>query len=71
MGLQDLDLSFYEVSLEWKDKLLCLIEQYESIFSKHKMDCGEANDFVHRIRLVEDKPFRILLLLRMRWRNWG
>lgn len=23
------------------------------------MDCGEATDFVHRIRLVDDKPFRL------------
>lgn len=48
-----------EVSLEWKNKLLQITEQYESIFSKHKMDCGEATDFVHRIRLVDDKPFRL------------
>lgn len=59
MGLQDLDLSACEVSTEWKDKLMRIIEQYESIFSRHKMDCGEAVDFVHRIRLVDDKPFRL------------
>lgn len=59
MGLQDLDISSCEVSPEWKDKLLRIIEQYESIFSRHKMDCGEAKDFVHRIRLMDDKPFRL------------
>lgn len=59
MGLEDLNLSSCEVSSEWKDKLLQIIEQYESIFSRHKMDCGEATDFVHRIRLVDDKPFRL------------
>lgn len=59
MGLQDLDLSSCEVSLEWKDKLMKIIEQYESTFSKHKMDCGEAVDFVHRIHLVDGKPFRL------------
>lgn len=59
MGLQDVDLSSCEVSLEWNDKLLQLIEQYESIFSRHKMDCGEAKDIVHRICLVDDKPFRL------------
>ncbi|XP_076747571.1 uncharacterized protein LOC143421761 [Maylandia zebra] len=59
LGLQDLDLSSCEVSPEWRDRLLRLIEQYESIFSRHKMDCGEAADFVHRIRLVDDKPFRL------------
>ena len=59
MGLQDLDLSSCEVSPECKDKLLQIIVQFESIFSKHKMDCGEALDFVHRIRLVDDRPFRL------------
>ncbi len=28
-------------------------------FSRHKIDCGEAESFVHRIRLVDDKPFRL------------
>lgn len=42
LGLQDLDLLSYEVSLQWKDKLLHIIEQYESIFSRHKLDYGEA-----------------------------
>lgn len=59
IGLQDLDLTSCEVSLEWKNKLLQIIQQYEYIFSRHKMDCGDATDFVHRIRLVDDKPFRL------------
>lgn len=59
VGLQDTDLKSCEVSLQWKDKLLHIIEQYESIFSRHKMDCGEAKEFVHRIHLVDDKPFRL------------
>lgn len=59
LGLPDIDLESCEVSLRWKDKLLHLIEQYESIFSRHKMDCGEAKGFVHRIHLVDDKPFRL------------
>ena len=59
IGLQDVDLLSCEVSPEWKDKLLHIIEQYEHIFSRHKMDCGEAKDFVHRIRLMDDKPFRL------------
>ncbi len=59
MGLQELDLSSCEVSLEWKDKLLRITEQYESTFSRHKMDCGGAESFVHRICLVDDKPFRL------------
>ncbi|KAI4883964.1 hypothetical protein NFI96_008254, partial [Prochilodus magdalenae] len=59
LGLTDLDLKSCEVSLEWKDKLLQLIEQYESVFSRHKMDCGEAKGFEHRIHLVDNKPFRL------------
>lgn len=59
MGPQDLDLPSCEVSPRWKDKLLQIIEQFESIFSRIKMDCGEAKDFVHRIHLVDDKPFRL------------
>uniref|UniRef100_A0A8C6TE86 ribonuclease H n=1 Tax=Neogobius melanostomus TaxID=47308 RepID=A0A8C6TE86_9GOBI len=59
MGLQEVDITSCEVSLEWKNKLLNLVERYDSTFSRHKMDCGEAKDFVHRIRLMDDKPFRL------------
>lgn len=59
LGLRDLDLAACEVSLPWKMKLLHLVKKYESIFSRNKMDCGEAKDFVHPIRLVDDKPFRL------------
>lgn len=59
LGLQDLDLDSCEVSDRWKDQLLQLVEKYESIFSKDKMDCGEATDFVHKIHLVDEKPFRL------------
>ncbi|KAK0137580.1 Retrovirus-related Pol polyprotein from transposon 412 [Merluccius polli] len=60
LGLQDIDLKSCEVSLQWKDKLVHIIEQYEAIFSRHKMDCGEAKEFVHRIHLVDDKPFQMV-----------
>lgn len=56
-GLQDLDLESCEVSDGWKDQLLQLVEKYQSIFSKDKMDCGEAVDFVHKIHLVDEKSF--------------
>ena len=32
---------------------------YSDIFSKHSLDCGEVKDFVHRIHLVDSKPFRL------------
>ncbi|KAJ8349066.1 hypothetical protein SKAU_G00276550 [Synaphobranchus kaupii] len=59
LGLQDLDLGACEVSDEWIDRLFQIIEKYETIFSRHKLDCGEASDFVHKIHLVDDKPFRL------------
>lgn len=59
LGLKDIDLDSCEVSESWKEKLLQVIEKYETIFSHHKMDCGEAKDFVHRIHLLHDSPFRL------------
>ncbi len=59
LGLSDLDLDSCAVSDVWRDRLLQIIERHESIFSRHKMDCGEANDFVHRIHLVDERPFRL------------
>ncbi|XP_035984622.1 uncharacterized protein LOC118558239 [Fundulus heteroclitus] len=59
LGLPDLDLDSCAVSDLWRDKLLQIIERHESIFSRHKMDCGEASDFVHKIHLVDERPFRL------------
>uniref|UniRef100_A0A3B1J1Z4 Gypsy retrotransposon integrase-like protein 1 n=1 Tax=Astyanax mexicanus TaxID=7994 RepID=A0A3B1J1Z4_ASTMX len=59
LGLQELDLDACEVSDVWRDRLLQIIERYESIFSRGKMDCGEATGFVHKIHLIDDKPFRL------------
>ena len=36
-----------------------MLEQYQDVFSKHHLDCGEAKGFVHRIRLTDDRPFRL------------
>ena len=33
--------------------------KYESLFSRHKLDCGKAREFVFRIRLSDSKPFRL------------
>ena len=59
LGPPDTDLESCEVSTHWKDKLLQIIERYESTFSRDKMDCGEAKSFVHRIYLTDDRPFRL------------
>ncbi|XP_060738507.1 alpha-2-macroglobulin-like protein 1 [Tachysurus vachellii] len=58
LNLGDLDVESCEVSTHWKDKLLQIIEKYDSVFSRDKMDCGEAKGFVHRINLTDDRPFR-------------
>ncbi|KAJ8385115.1 hypothetical protein AAFF_G00192560 [Aldrovandia affinis] len=59
LGLQDLDLDACEVSDLWRERLCQIIERYEAIFSQHKLDCGEASDFVHKIHLVDERPFRL------------
>lgn len=33
-----------------------LILEYEGIFSRHSLDCGEVKDFVHRIHVVDERP---------------
>lgn len=59
LGLADLDVESCNVSADCKANLVQLISQYHSIFSRHKLDCGKAAGFVHRIRLSDDKPFRL------------
>lgn len=59
LNLTDVDLESCEVSDDWRDRLLEIIERHESIFSRDKMDCGEAKGFVHRIHLTDDRPFRM------------
>ncbi len=58
-GLETVDLETCEVSDFWKAKLCDLVLEYESIFSRHSLDCGEVKDFVHRIRLFDERPFRL------------
>ncbi|KAL7870669.1 hypothetical protein SRHO_G00081660 [Serrasalmus rhombeus] len=59
LGLSDLDIQSCEVSSFWKGQLLQLVCKYEDVFSKHKLDCGRARDFVHRIHLSDTRPFRL------------
>lgn len=51
LGLADIDVESCEVSPTCKEKLVQLIAQYQSIFSRHRLDCGKATGCVHRIRL--------------------
>lgn len=59
LGLSNLDVRDCEVSSFWKDKLVDLVEKYESVFSRHSLDCGETKGFCHRIRITDDRPFRL------------
>lgn len=58
-GLGDIDTEGCGVSDEWKRKLAELVLAYQEVFSRDKLDCGEAKDFVHRIHLTDDRPFRL------------
>lgn len=59
LGLTEIDIESCEVSDYWKGELTDLIVQYESTFSRDKLDCGEVKNTVHRIRLKDEKPFRL------------
>lgn len=59
LGLGDLDIGSCEVSDYWKSQLSQLIHKYEDVFSRGKLDCGLAKDFVHRIHLSDERPFRL------------
>lgn len=58
-GLEELDLQSCDVSNEWQRRLADLVISYEDVFSRHHLDCGEAKEFVHRIRLTDERPFRL------------
>jgi hypothetical protein len=58
LGLQGLSVEECPVLQFCKDKLVGLIEKYDTVFSRHSLDCGEAKEFCHRIRLTDDRPFR-------------
>lgn len=59
LGLADIDVDLCEVSHYWKEQYVELIEKYEGVFSRDKLDCGEVKEFVHHIHLTDDKPFRL------------
>ncbi|KAJ8417020.1 hypothetical protein AAFF_G00282470 [Aldrovandia affinis] len=59
LGLSDLDIDSCDASLCSKRELVKLAEEYEDIFSRHSLDCGKAEGVVHRIRLTDDRPFRM------------
>lgn len=59
VGLGDLDIDLCHTDDAGKTRLVELLEKYNDVFSKHALDCGKAEGFVHRIRLVDDRPFRL------------
>ncbi|KAL1268819.1 hypothetical protein QQF64_034182 [Cirrhinus molitorella] len=59
VGLKGIDIDSCQVSHSTKQELVQLLVSYNDIFSKHALDCGEAKGFSHRIRLVDERPFRL------------
>lgn len=59
VGLSAVDIESCEVSEDCKRRMLDLVLQYEDVFSRHHLDCGEAKGFVHRIHLSDSRPFRL------------
>ena len=59
IGLGDIDIDSCDVSPHWKEQLFNLLQKYEGVFSRGKLDCGEAPGFVHRIHLTDTRPFRL------------
>lgn len=58
LGLDDIDLDSCLVSELCKSSLLQLLIEYEDIFSKHPLDWGEVEGYMHCIHLVDDRPLR-------------
>ncbi|XDV26292.1 hypothetical protein PO909_030044 [Leuciscus waleckii] len=59
LGLHDVDISSNCLSPYWRTRLAELLIKYESVFSRHGLDCGRAKGFVHKICLSDTKPFRL------------
>ncbi|KAL1257977.1 hypothetical protein QQF64_011221 [Cirrhinus molitorella] len=59
VGLNDIDIDSCFASDTAKEKLVQLLENYNNVFSKHALDCGEVRDFVHHIHLTDECPFRL------------
>uniref|UniRef100_A0A9J8AHH8 Gypsy retrotransposon integrase-like protein 1 n=1 Tax=Cyprinus carpio carpio TaxID=630221 RepID=A0A9J8AHH8_CYPCA len=59
VGLEGLDLDSCDASEHCRQKLADAIMQYNDVFSRHHLDCGNATEFVHRIHLSDSKPFRL------------
>uniref|UniRef100_A0A3B1J038 ribonuclease H n=1 Tax=Astyanax mexicanus TaxID=7994 RepID=A0A3B1J038_ASTMX len=59
VGLTNIDIESCQVSHQTRQDLVQLLLDYQDVFSKHPLDCGEAKGFVHHIRLTDERPFRL------------
>uniref|UniRef100_A0A3B3SNI1 Gypsy retrotransposon integrase-like protein 1 n=1 Tax=Paramormyrops kingsleyae TaxID=1676925 RepID=A0A3B3SNI1_9TELE len=59
VGLEGIDINFCQISHSTQQELVQLLISHNDIFSKHALDCGEAKGFSHRIRLIDERPFRL------------
>ena len=59
LGLADIKIDPAHISESCKNELTQLPTEFQDIFSKHPLDCGEVREYTHRIRLSDDRPFRL------------
>lgn len=59
LGLCDVDIDSCQVSVDCQSRLTQLLVEYQDIFSRNSLDCGEVTGHTHRIHLTDDRPFRL------------
>lgn len=59
VGLSEIDIDLCKVTDASKEKLVRLLVNYNDVFSKHPLECGEVKEFEHHIRLRDERPFRL------------
>ena len=59
LGLADPKIDSAHISESCNNELTQLLTEFQDIFSKHPLDCGEVREYTHRIRLSDDRPFRL------------
>lgn len=59
LGQGNINIGSCQVSEACKSRLTQLLTEYQDMFSKHQLDCGEVEGYTHRIRLTDDRAFRL------------
>ncbi|KAJ8375590.1 hypothetical protein SKAU_G00061700 [Synaphobranchus kaupii] len=64
LGLGDISVEDCQVSSHWKNQLVDLIKEYECIFSRHHLDCGEARHIISQDGIASD-PDKVEAIVRV------